>query len=132
LTDPVETRLRELSAAYGRRILERVQAVRAGWSEVRRRGRAAPGASDLKRLLHSLKGTGRTFGYPQVSEGARQLEDALADLARAPQDAGAVERFDALLDELERIASRVAHRSQSSPDARSEGGVGRPGRGRDA
>ena len=105
MTDPLEARLREISEAYGRQIPERVHEVRETWGEVRERGNPTAAMSDLKRLVHSLKGGGRTFGYPELSDCARRLEESLTELAKAGPEPATVARLDELLDTLEQVVA---------------------------
>jgi len=61
--------------------------------------------AELHRALHSIAGSGRTFGLPRVTEAARAAE-AFVELrcAGSPPDAAAWEQLKTLLQELARTA----------------------------
>ena len=57
----------------------------------------------LKRELHSMAGTGGTFGLPQVSKIAAAAEDALAGLKEGSRPGAKRSlKFGALLDKLDK------------------------------
>lgn len=64
----------ELRQEYRRRLPERIQAIEAA-SGVIGADRAASEAA-IRRLAHNLKGSGATYGFPEISEAARAVEDA--------------------------------------------------------
>jgi HPt (histidine-containing phosphotransfer) domain-containing protein len=47
--------------------------------ETARAGGGAASAEAIRRIVHSLRGSGGTYGYPQISEAAAALEAAPAD-----------------------------------------------------
>jgi HPt (histidine-containing phosphotransfer) domain-containing protein len=58
-------------------ISTRYAALRDRWNPV--------DATELRRLVHNLAGSGASYGFPEVSGGARQVERALdAALAASP------------------------------------------------
>jgi HPt (histidine-containing phosphotransfer) domain-containing protein len=64
----------DLKAHYRKALPARIAALEAG------RGPMAAGAAEawteVRRLAHSLRGSGGTYGFPEVTEAARLLEDA--------------------------------------------------------
>ncbi len=64
--------------------------------------------ADLKRELHSLAGSGKTFGLPAVSESAAAAESFLEPFCEQGTIPGLSEwaRFEPLFDALKRSAGR--------------------------
>ena len=116
--DPLQSRLQALSVGFGRRLPERVQKIRETWGEAQEGVGSEAALSDLKQMAHALKGAGRTFGYPEISDCARRLEESLPALAQTPPPPEAAAHLDALLGDLERIAARIAEPLASSKDMR--------------
>jgi chemotaxis protein histidine kinase CheA len=104
VTDPLEARLQEISAAFSAQVPGRVREIRALWEGVKASGWTGA-STDLRRLVHSLKGGGRTFGHPAITDCARRIEEAMEEVGSVPQDprAEAVRRLEALIGELERM-----------------------------
>ena len=73
----IEERLASLSKAYGEALSERVGQIEALYRTITRTGWRSEQYEELKRLVHSLKGSGRTFGFPEISESASGLEELL-------------------------------------------------------
>lgn len=71
-----------LSDMYATSLPDKLSAVDAGWEQLRRSWDAEAFAR-LHRLVHSLHGTGATFGFDKLSAAARGLEYALVALDRA-------------------------------------------------
>lgn len=76
----------------------------------------APGRMDkeaadaLHRVVHSLTGAGATFGFPAISDGARELERLLRALLASPTDVPAAMRVqvDTALSALRSLATNAA------------------------
>ena len=95
----VQSVITELRGAYLRSLAQRLQALHN-----------AAAARDFKVILahaHQLKGSGRSYGFPEISDIAARIEEA----GQAHQ--GSV--LESLLVELERVAQ---HLSQNSPAAK--------------
>jgi HPt (histidine-containing phosphotransfer) domain-containing protein len=74
------------------------------------RASAAAGDADAaRRAAHTLKGNGRTFGAPELSALAQELEAAAAD--------GDLEAVSARLDDVERVWEDVSVALVSARDA---------------
>jgi len=63
--------------SYGRMLTERFARIDRLWTRVARGGSVSDRDS-LEREAHSLAGSGGTFGWPQISAAARQLELAVS------------------------------------------------------
>ncbi|MEY4642480.1 MAG: hypothetical protein RLZZ227_2474 [Pseudomonadota bacterium] len=69
--------LEELKEQYRQSLPEKIRTIRALLGEMRD---GKTGATDSLRLLaHSLHGSGTTFGYPQISAAAKNVEQADTD-----------------------------------------------------
>lgn len=77
---------------YGDAIRSAAAALRDGNAEA---------AVSLRRIAHSLRGSGGSYGYPEISAAAAAVEDAGSDLARV--DAAAT----ALVAALDEVCSRA-------------------------
>jgi chemotaxis protein histidine kinase CheA len=96
---------RELEAAiaeYRASLAPRIAALEALRGDLASGKAPAARVADLHRELHSIAGSGRTFGLARVSEAARAAE-AFVEAARAaasPPDGAAWERLKSLLQDL--------------------------------
>lgn len=105
----------ELSNRFGRRLGAKVDEVEAAWTAF---GGGASDAQDLHRLIHSLAGSGTTFGYSGVSASALAIEEILLPVlgpalgARSRMSADECRRVEELLAQL-RLAA-------GTPDADGE------------
>lgn len=77
--------MRELRAWYRNRLPTRIAALEAALDGVCRQEADAVGA--VRRVAHQLRGSGATYGFPEITETARAVEEAgeqdLPDLLRA-------------------------------------------------
>jgi HPt (histidine-containing phosphotransfer) domain-containing protein len=94
--DAFREAMRQACEEYGAQLPQRMKEVRSRW----RSGELG----ELRRALHSLAGSGKTFGFAGVSEAARAGETLLdphceGGTTPAPAER---ERLEVLLDELER------------------------------
>jgi CheY-like chemotaxis protein len=98
----------ELRRLFAGRLPERLAEIGRVWAEVRTTGWDHGPLRELHRLAHSLAGAGATFGFPEVTRVAGELEHLLKEVLAGPPagEAGAPEaRVEALLAEL-RTAAR--------------------------
>lgn len=88
----------------------RVNQVRQLWTAFRDNPKGDMDVAELLRAVHSLAGSGATFGFSGISDTARSLEELLHSADRQAVDlcADTIDRFDALLDRLEQEATRQA------------------------
>src|SRR5688572_25166764 len=96
--------MEDLRKWYRAGLATRMEALKAA-----RRGLSHdPGAPDsVRRLAHTLRGSGTTYGFPEVTEAAASLEDA------APAD------IDACLERLLEVMARIG----SVPGADDKAGI---------
>jgi HPt (histidine-containing phosphotransfer) domain-containing protein len=83
--DSFEQQLGLLRDAYARDLVARLAVLEDLWARLQRDGWERTVAQDLRQRVHRMRGSGATFGFPQLSEAARHLEDALrkADVGNA-------------------------------------------------
>jgi chemotaxis protein histidine kinase CheA len=68
-----EAEFQALCLEYAEKLPARLQVIEEVWQELRRGSGATDGLEHFFRLLHSLAGSGTTFGFPALSQMARQL-----------------------------------------------------------
>ncbi len=112
--DAFRKMMEELSAGYRGSLPEKLAEIEALWSALSGGTEPVARLSDLRRLLHTIAGSARTFGMGEVSTTAKAAETFLdafcgdeADPAPAcalPAAADGV-AFDALLGALRRSAT---------------------------
>jgi diguanylate cyclase (GGDEF)-like protein len=66
--------MRELRAWYRNRLAARILALEAARSALALQDSEA--VNSLRRMAHQLRGSGATYGFPEISESARALEEA--------------------------------------------------------
>lgn len=86
--------MEDLKKWYRAGLATRMEALKAARRELAN----DPGASDsVRRLAHTLRGSGTTYGFPELTDAAAALEDAV------PAEAAA--RLEGLLEVMRRICS---------------------------
>jgi len=110
LPSALEEQLRVLSDGYARKLPEKLAQIGALWGAVRDDAPASwplDALSNLHRMLHSLAGSGTTFGFAEVSKHARRAEIVLKPLALAGMAPGVSQKRDleAALRALEVVAA---------------------------
>ena len=66
--------MNELRTWYRERLPARIAALESARGELERSGPEAVGS--ILRIAHTLRGSGGTYGFPEVTESARQVEEA--------------------------------------------------------
>ena len=99
----LERQLVELRRGYAERLPARAETLAAAAADLSQRWDPAA-ATELKRQLHNLAGSGASYGFPDISHAARVAEDACA----AALDAGASPALASLLDALAALAGAIA------------------------
>ena len=98
--------LQELQEYFAGRLPDRLREIDEAWSKVRASAWSPEPLKDLHRLVHSLSGAGTTFGFPEVTRTARDLERFLKSALEGsgPQEDGHVAE---LLAEIRRASVLV-------------------------
>lgn len=83
MADPVadlQEKMRVLREAYASQLPEKIQQVEDTWEELSPESWSDETLQTLHRMVHSLTGSGATFGFPELSNVARVLEGSLKEL----------------------------------------------------
>lgn len=73
--EAVENKLSLLTDKYVEQLPEKIEQLRGLWKQVSDRGQIIKDKTDeIKRISHSLAGSGATFGFPEISERSRTIE----------------------------------------------------------
>jgi diguanylate cyclase (GGDEF)-like protein len=101
----LHSQLETLRRSYAEQLPARISGIGARWQRLQQ-GFDLPLAQELIRELHGLAGSGASFGYPAVSDAARELETILRPMASADHtpELGDSERVPRLLERLESAA----------------------------
>jgi chemotaxis protein histidine kinase CheA len=81
--DDFQSRLKALSDAYATELPQRIRLIELAWGNLERGEWDEEGFESLHRMVHSLTGSGRTFGFAMLSDAARVLENMLAEIVQA-------------------------------------------------
>lgn len=83
MSDPVQqlqAELAKLNIAYREKLPEKIAALEKNWAEVQQEPDKIENIKSFHLKVHSLAGSGATYGLPDLSISARKLELALKDL----------------------------------------------------
>ena len=94
MADPADfqAKLRVLSDAYVAQLPERLMQIEQAWGQLPRNEWDEAGFETLHRMVHSLTGSGKTFGLGSLSDVARNLEEYLDALAKVRSIPGEEQR----------------------------------------
>ena len=110
MTDPTDfqAKLKLLSDAYVAQLPERLQQIEQTWGQLPRNQWDEAGFESLHRMVHSLTGSGKTFGLALLSDVARNFEEYLNVLAQAKSVPGEqqTKRIQAFLGDLHQAIKR--------------------------
>jgi HPt (histidine-containing phosphotransfer) domain-containing protein len=106
--DDFRLRLKVLSDSYAMQLPQKLEQIELAWGELPIVVWDEEAFQALHRMVHSLSGSGKTFGFAMLSVAARNLEDALQPLAQAQAMPDAAQRrsIRTLLDELHRTLAQ--------------------------
>jgi chemosensory pili system protein ChpA (sensor histidine kinase/response regulator) len=109
----------DIAAIFGEEATELLEQSEAAFSRWRADRADRSQVTELKRLLHTLKGGARMAGIRAMGDLSHELETYLTDVesGAVPGDAGALEVLQASLDELHRMRE-MANAGQRIPAAR--------------
>lgn len=107
-TDDLRARLDAVRAGFVADLPNRAAALQGAWDAAAANGWREDLRQEFHRLVHSLSGSGATFGFNALSECAHALEDRLRDLPQgADIDASVPDLFAALLAALDAAMDRA-------------------------
>ncbi len=113
----LQAKLKLLSHTYAVQLPEKLRQLEQTWDILSQDAWDDEGYRKLHRMVHSLSGSGKTFGFAALSEAAHALEAYLKPIgaAKMPFTAGQREQLDSLLAVLKQAGSEqsVTHGSES-------------------
>ncbi len=120
MNDPfqqLQDELAELNKAYREKLPGKICALEEAWEEVRQAPEQIEVLKNFHLKVHSLAGSGATYGLPELSASARKLELALNDLIQAEmagfdRKKGAIQL---LFDELKLTVAELAPSGAPAP-----------------
>lgn len=85
MADPIElqAKLELLCDAYAAQLPEKLKQLEQMWEQLLQNGWDGEGFQTLHCMVHSLTGSGKTFGFSSLSDAARNLEEHLKQIAQA-------------------------------------------------
>jgi Response regulator containing a CheY-like receiver domain and a GGDEF domain len=115
--NPKWAKLIALHANFAAALPNRVAAFATEWRAVKATNSRGEALDELIRSVHSLAGSGGTFGYHRLGEVARELEQTLIRWSQAPEHNLSSEhlRIDELLGVLDILASTDADEHWNQP-----------------
>lgn len=81
--DDFQVKLQGLRDAYADELPQKLEQIERAWDELPHGEWDDEGFQSLYRMVHSMSGSGRTFGFALLSDAARELEQTLQQLAHA-------------------------------------------------
>jgi diguanylate cyclase (GGDEF)-like protein len=111
----IERELAELQDQYILNLPKKIARLKDLWRKLIHYSWSDDAFGLLQRISHSLAGSGKTFGFAQLSNDARKLDDYLLTIVNKKQTPSADERayIDALLKTLEATAVSCEAKQQS-------------------
>ena len=105
-TNPLQDQIKALRDKYVAELPQKIKLIEEAWETAGKNKWNTDDLTRVERLVHTLVGSGATFGVPEVSQRAREMETALKLLqtAGASQSTDARARILPLLDSLNRAA----------------------------
>ncbi|MDH5179310.1 MAG: response regulator [Gammaproteobacteria bacterium] len=109
-----EERIRALKRSYFEQLPERVTKLKSIWSNLYSANWQQPDLETFHREIHSLAGSGETFGFRILSQKARQLEKFFTDsLGKLPPKPEIIDQLQALLNSLEETICNLSPDTES-------------------
>ncbi len=109
MTDPadMQVQLKILSDAYAVQLPEKLKLIEQTWCHLSHSEWSEDGFQALCRMVHSMTGSGKVFGFSLLSDVARNLEAYLNHLAQAKTLPSDEQRqyIQILLDELQQATT---------------------------
>ncbi|MBI1741827.1 diguanylate cyclase [Candidatus Acetothermia bacterium] len=107
---------RELVQEYLKELSGRLRHMRACLTELHSRPEALELAQQLREAAHRLKGSGGTYGFPEISTASLQIETLLDEhlAARTPLSPASMTHLDRYMSDLEKAFRRADRRQTPS------------------
>ena len=108
MADPadLQAKLKLLGDAYAAQLPEKLKQIEQAWEQLPQDSWDEGGFQNLHRMVHSLTGLGKMFGFALLGDVARNLEAYLKQLVQAKTVPGEEQRkrIQVLLSELQQAA----------------------------
>jgi chemotaxis protein histidine kinase CheA len=108
MADPadLQAKLEVLKDVYAAQMPEKLKQIEQVWSQLPRGEWDEEGFQSLHRMVHSLSGSGKIFGFALLSDVARELEKYLNELAQAKTVLGEEQHkhIQVMLSELRQVS----------------------------
>jgi len=107
--DDFQSKLKVLHDDYAAHLPEKLEQIEQAWSRLPRREWDDAGFQSLHRMVHSLTGSGKIYGFASLSDVASNLEECLNLLAQKKAIPGAEQRnrIQIFLHDLRRAMTQV-------------------------
>jgi diguanylate cyclase (GGDEF)-like protein len=109
MTDPsvLQAKLERLCDAYAAQLPEKLKHIEQAWEQLPQDNWDEEGFQTLHRMVHSLTGSGKTFGFALLSDVARNLEEHLKQVAQTETALSEDQRhhIQKLMSELRQVAT---------------------------
>ena len=101
----MQAMFKTLSDGYAAKLPEKFAQIEQQWQQLPKDRWDEEGFYELYRMVHSLTGSGKTYGFPAVSDAARNLETVFKQIAevKAVPNEEQLKRIHELLSELRQI-----------------------------
>ena len=120
MADPadLQAKLKLLGDAYAAQLPEKLKQIEQAWEQLPQDSWDEGGFQNLHRMVHSLTGTGKIFGFALLSDVARNLEAYLKQLVQAKTVPGEEQRkrIQVLLSELHQVAIHKGATTGDQPE----------------
>lgn len=98
----MELKMEKLQQSYAEQLPDKIDNIEKLWSSILHFGYDRTRMSELRRQIHSLAGSGKTFGFEDITNSARELE-SLVDVILAEGNSGMEslrEKINMMMDNL--------------------------------
>lgn len=109
----IQAQLFKLRSLYIVQLEEKIEILQQQWSAICKASGKLDASSVFQRSIHNLKGTAGTYGYPQLSEIASEIESLLNLHSKDNHMSGASEQL-LITDYLQRLA--IAYKTEAEHD----------------
>lgn len=111
-------KLRILQQTFGAQLPDRLAAIRRAWATSRLHPENDTARQEFYRLIHGLAGSAGTFGYYELGERAKQLEEFLLRITHpSGWDDASKKSVDGTLARLDAVVEKGVDRMQQEPSA---------------
>lgn len=113
----LQDELNRLNAAYREKLPEKIASLEDAWAMVRREPEKGEALENFHLKVHSLAGSGATYGLPELSAAARKLELVLKSIIQNKTDSLAEKKdeIQLLFNDLKKVVLEVEGSNAAAP-----------------